>query len=348
MTEKNIVLIPAYEPNRILLDLIMSFRANGFQIIVVDDGSGLRYADLFRKASSDAVILRHIENKGKGCAIKTGLSYIKKNLCENGIIVTVDSDGQHRVEDAGKLCNLVALHPDSMVLGSRRLKKNVPLRSQFGNMITRLVYRITTGLKVYDTQTGLRAFSMKLVPELLEISGERYEYEMNVLLEFARRHIPILETEIETIYIDNNRGSHFDTLHDSYRVYKEIIKFSAASFAGFLVDYIIYGLLLFLAVGLKKANIGARIVSATVNYILNRKLVFKNKESIVKSAIQYFLLAAAILAGNTIVLELLVSYGGYHHMFAKLLTELLFFWISWFIQKYIIFNKKIYGIKRKG
>ena len=95
-------------------------------------------------------------------------------------------------------------------------------------------------MKVHDTQTGLRAFRTELIPVLRDIPGERYEYEMNVLLRFARDKIRILEHEIETIYIDNNAQSHFDTVKDSVRIYKEIFKFSAFSFVGFLVDYSLY------------------------------------------------------------------------------------------------------------
>lgn len=177
-----IALIPAYEPEMILLDLLRQFQSAGFQIIVINDGSSKKFEDLFKQASSYATVLHQPINQGKGSAIKMGLSYIQKNFEADNIIVTVDADGQHSLEDAIKICHMVFAHPDTLVLGSRALKKNVPLRSQFGNTITRLVYRLSTGLKVHNTQTGLRAFSMKLLPELLSISGNRYEYEMNVLL----------------------------------------------------------------------------------------------------------------------------------------------------------------------
>lgn len=221
----------------------------------------------------------------------------------------------------------------------------MPPRSRFGNTITRCVYSLSTRLHIHDTQTGLRAFSGELLPVLLEISGERYEYEMNVLLEFARKGIHIEEIPISTIYFNNNDGSHFDTLKDSYRIYKEILKYSASSFICFLLDYALYSLFTVLTAGLggislTVSNVTARIISASVNFMINRKLVFKSEKSVWKSAVQYFALAAAILAGNTFVLSLLVEQLGMNQFTAKLLTEILFFVLSWLVQRFVIFRRK--------
>lgn len=343
--KKQIALIPAYEPDQMLPALLCEIRAAGFEAVLVDDGSGSAYAGIFRECAGYAAVLTHTENKGKGRALKTGLEYINRHFDGGYTVVTLDADGQHRVADAQKVCETAREHPDSLILGSRKLNKRTPARSKFGNMITRLVYRLSTGLRVKDTQTGLRAFDSRLVPTFLEISGERYEYEMNVLLECARRKIPILETEIETIYYNNNAASHFDTLRDSCRVYREILKFSASSFAGFLVDYGLYSLFSFLtaswgSAGLWVSNIAARVVSASVNYLINRKLVFKSKKNAAKSALQYFLLAAAILAGNTLMLNFLAGNLGINRFAAKICTEILFFVVSWLIQRFLIFRGK--------
>lgn len=335
-----IALIPAYEPTPVLLEVLSQLKQSGMEIVVVDDGSGKEYADLFLRASAYAHLITYTTNRGKGFALKAGMSYIQSICDERSIIVTVDADGQHRPEDAVRLCRFAQRHPDALVLGSRKLRGNVPLRSRIGNTATRIVYRLSTGLNVHDTQTGLRAFDAKLLPELLAISGERYEYEMNVLLAFSKKQIPILEKEIDTIYIDNNASSHFDALRDSLRIYKEILKFSASSFVGFLVDYSLYSLLFLLTSNLRISNIGARIVSSAVNYSLNRRFVFRSSGSVVRSALQYFLLAAVILAGNTVLLEWLAGVCGINTMAAKLLTESLFFLISWSVQRFIIFKGK--------
>lgn len=340
LQKKYTALIPAYKPTAFLLDLVGELDNFGFSVVLVDDGSGAEYEKLFFECSRFAEILYHTRNSGKGCALKTGLSYILKHCSADTVVVTVDADGQHRVDDALAICRIAEQHPDTLVLGSRKRGENFPLRSRFGNTVTRFVYRIATGLKVYDTQTGLRAFNASLIPDLLDIPGERYEYEMNVLLRFAREKIKIREHEIETIYIDNNSASHFDAVKDSVRIYKEILKFSASSFIGFLVDYAAYSLLLIPTGDLRISNIAARVISAGVNFTLNRKFVFKSNGNVIKAAVKYFLLAAVILFGNTITLEFLVNTCGVHRMLAKIITEVLFFTLSWLIQRLVIFKRR--------
>lgn len=339
-----IAMIPAYQPTEQLISLVQEAKSQGFQVVVINDGSNTDTNDIFAFAARFGTVLRHVENMGKGQAIKTGLSFIQSQYLADCTIVTLDADGQHRVADAKKICKVAQNHPDALVLGSRGLKKNVPLRSRLGNTLTRLVYRISTGQKVWDTQTGLRAFSAKLIPQLLSIPGERYEYEMNVLLTCSRVGIPILEEEINTIYIDGNASSHFDTVKDSWRVYKEILKFSAASLISFLVDYGLYSLFTLLTSGLGNilsvllSNTGARIVSASVNYTINRRVVFQSEAHLVRSAVQYAVLAVGILIGNTIVLSVLADYLGVNRYVAKLITELLFFLMSWLVQRKVIFQ----------
>ena len=344
MDKNYVALIPAYKPGDYLLDLTVKLKGKGFSVVIVDDGSGADYADFFLASTCFAEVLHHSENMGKGRALKTGINAISRYRTSDTVILIVDADGQHCVEDALAICNIAQKAPNTLVLGSRKLKENVPLRSKFGNTVTRFVYYISTGLKVHDTQTGLRAFRAELIPVLRDIPGERYEYEMNVLLRFARDKIRILEHEIETIYIDNNAQSHFDTVKDSVRIYKEILKFSASSFVGFLVDYSLYSLLLFITNNLCIANVAARIVSASVNFFLNRKFVFKSRGPLLRAALQYFLLAAGILIGNTFVLEFIVNAYGVNQMLAKIMTEVMFFILSWLIQKLIVFKRRAGGV----
>ena len=349
MAAEYIALIPAYEPDEKMLRVAEDMKNKGFDVIIVDDGSGDAYADLFEEAEEKATVLTHSENRGKGAALKTGLSYINKyKICGGAsarevAVVTVDADGQHLAKDAFRIAAYAASNPGSLVLGSRALAEDVPLRSKAGNDITRFVYRMCTGVHVHDTQTGLRAFTADMIPQMLEIAGNRYEYEINVLLSFAKQGIPILEEEIETVYLDGNKSSHFNTVRDSFRVYKEILKFSASSFAGFLVDYGMYAALLALTArlalphGLILSNVGARIVSSSVNYTINRKFVFRSDAGVAKSAAQYFTLAGLILAANTAVLTVLTGTFGIGSLTAKVITEVILFTISWLVQKYVIF-----------
>ncbi len=401
MASRYIALIPAYEPDRKMLGVIADLGKTGFDVVVVDDGSGPEYAELFEQAAErlpgksgrGVTLLIHDVNRGKGAALKTGLDFINNFMVIRGeetqnVIVAVDADGQHLAVDALRAAHTAQGNPGTLVLGSRILNKkaaassgvqsadhasggrdhiadhasgntqSVPLRSRFGNAVTRQVFRLATGVPVYDTQTGLRAFTADLIPSLLAVSGDRYEYELNVLMDFAGRGIPIMEIEIETVYLEGNKSSHFDTVRDSYRIYKEIAKyaatggqkangikstakqaakFSSSSFASFLIDYAMYALLLMIGPGLVFANIGARLISSAANYTINRKLVFRSGKKVATSAVQYFALAAFILAGNTFVLHTMVASLGINSMAAKVLTEVLFFMISWTVQRYVVF-----------
>ena len=341
--KKWVAIVPAYEPDEYLKRTVDRLLERSVDVVVVDEGSGESYARFFDVLSPQAHLISYPVNGGKGHALKQGFAYVKDRYGEDCVVVTVDSDGQHGTEDVLRVLDRAASSPDGLILGSRLMNSTAPLRSRLGNGITRWVYRLTTGVGVYDTQTGLRAFSGSLLDTLLAIPGERYEYEMNVLLECARRKIPMEEVEIETIYINNNSASHFDAVKDSIRIYKDIFKFAASSFASFLVDYLMYSLLILCTAGLGAStsvvvsNIGARVVSAGVNFTLNRKYVFKSEKNVVKSAAEYFLLAVLILAGNTLVLSFLVNTLLFDRFAAKLLTEILFFTVSWLIQKFFIF-----------
>ena len=342
-----IALIPAYNPESCLLELTQKLKEKGFWILIVDDGSDSRHKIIFQEIedAERILILTHKKNKGKGRALKTGLSYIQKYISEPFAIVTVDADGQHSPNDVEMICEEAKRRPGCLVLGCRKIQTETPLKSKLGNQITRMVYGLITGVNIYDTQTGLRAFDHMLLPKLLMIPGERYEYEMNVLLECSRQKIPMEEVWVETIYIDENANSHFHPLNDSWRIYKEIFKFSASSLVSFFLDYGLYSTLLWSTGGYSKSvsllasNVIARIVSGCFNYHVNRRLVFQTETNSAASAMKYALLAAGILLGNTLVLELLV-YFGINQYIGKLCTELLFFFVNWFVQKTFIFKQQ--------
>ena len=345
MEDKKIALVPAYEPGDTLLPLLRQLREAGFATLVVDDGSGAAYQNLFDAAREYADVYSYLPNRGKGFALKKGFSILAERFGPDATVVTLDSDGQHSVQDAARVWQEADAHRDALVLGVRSFGKSTPARSRFGNAVTRFIYRLSTHQRVSDTQTGLRAFYLGLLPFLANVDGDRYEYEMNVLLACPRWRIPIREVPIETIYTDNNRGSHFRTFRDSWLVYGNFVKFAASSFTGFLIDYGLYSLLVVGLSGLGAAsipvsNVTARVVSAASNFAINKHFVFQNRDSVVKTGSEYFLLAACILAGNTLLLSFLVNGLGCNKFAAKLVTEATFFTLSFLGQRFWIFRKK--------
>lgn len=291
----SVVIIPAYKPDHTLTVITEKLWAYGYRIIVVDDGSGEEYRQIFDQAEEISLVLRHAENRGKGAAIKTALSYIKqrippqdpeaamgpehREIWENEWIGVMDCDGQHLPEDMKKLLQYAGTRRKTLVLGVRTVGKEMPLKSRAGNQITRMVYQLVSGIKIFDTQTGLRAFDWELIEPLLSVKGERYEYEMNVLMACAKAKIPMEEVQIRTIYRDkDNSHSHFRAFGDSVRIYKEILKFTLSSLSSFLLDYMLFSLLLLFlphtAIAILLANIAARIVSSFYNYTVNCRFVF--------------------------------------------------------------------------
>jgi len=333
-----IALIPAYMPDEKMIDVSKGLYQEGFEIIIVNDGSPETFNKVFSDASRYARILIHNENKGKGEALKTGLEYIYNTYDAPYTIVNADADGQHRLEDIIKVTSVAEANRSCLILGSRKMEGKVPFKSRAGNAITRFVYRLTTGNIVYDTQTGLRAYSDKLVPELLQISGSRYEYEMNMLMELPKQGIDIKEEWINTVYIGKNESSHFDPIKDSIKIYKEILCFCASSLISFLVDYGLFCVISAISGSLIVANTLARIISGTLNFSLNRKVVFKSQKDVANSAIKYSVLAVAILIINTFILEILAGIGLTAYA-AKIITELALFVLSYFIQHSYIFKK---------
>jgi len=341
--ELRIAVIPAYEPEEPFHQVLAAAYEAGFQIIVVDDGSGPRYSETFAQAKRYAHVISYPENKGKGHALKTAFAYIRDQYGDQrATVVTLDCDGQHKQRDAVRVCEAAEAHSGAMILGSRKQSKSSPWKSRWGNGLTRAVFRMITGLNIQDTQTGLRAFDASFLPFLLEIPGARYEYEMNVLLRLAKTSRKIIEVPIETVYIENNAGTHFRALRDSFSIYVEILKFSASSFLGFLVDYFLYILILLLtgSKGILGANILARAVSSSVNFSLNYRLVFPSRESLLRSALKYFALACGVLACNSGLLYLLTAIGGFNPFVSKIALELVLFFGSWIVQRTFVFGKR--------
>lgn len=341
--KERIALIPSYEPDDALLKVVNELLEHSFNVVVVNDGSKPSYDEIFKQLPEEVNYLSYEKNHGKGYALKHGFNFIKENLNSDSIVVTLDSDGQHKVSDAIKICD-VCEKEGGIVLGSRYFGKGTPFKSRFGNFMARTSFLISTRHKIYDTQTGLRAFDFSLLETLIAVKGNRYEYEMNVLLEAVRREIPIIEETIETIYLDNNSGTHYNPFKDTLRIFKEVIKFSASSLIGFLVDYTCFSLLTLIpcdwAYWLIACNVIARVISASVNFTINYKIVFRSQDRVWAAILKYAMLAIFILCCNSLLLWILVQQAGMNQYLAKILVEITMFITSWLVQRLFVFRKR--------
>lgn len=345
------VVIPAYRPDHVLPPLTREICGLGYRVVIVDDGSGEAYREVFSALDPRVTLLTHDVNRGKGAALKTAFAYLRDRMADEALeavtVATADADGQHKVADLVRVIEAAATHSETLVLGTRVIDGQMPLRSRMGNGITRGVFRLLTGAKVSDTQTGLRAFDGDLLSFMLSVEGDRYEYEMNILSAVAKRfgRKGFFEVPIETVYRDGeNSTSHFHPVRDSIRIYRHLLKFVGSSFISFLVDYGLFCLLSWLlglwipSAAVLTANVLARIVSATVNYNLNCRVVFEGKPT-PKNALAYTLLCGFVLAVNSGVLYLW-GLTPAPVWLCKLLTEGCMFCVSYLLQKRIIFRKK--------
>lgn len=343
------LVVPAYKPTKDMLPMLERFaRETDLTLLVVDDGSGESYQSLFAQVPEKTILLRHEQNRGKGAALKTAMRYILDNLPECNFAVTADADGQHAFEDILKVVKSAQAHPGALVLGGRAFEGDVPLRSRLGNAITRQVFAAASGASVHDTQTGLRSFDRDAMQKFVEIPGERYEYEINMLLYAARNGISILEERIQTVYIDDNSSSHFNPFRDSIKIYSCIFKYAGSSLVAALVDFLVWLLMLkWVTAGMADRDLAllisvvvARLVSAPVNFVINKTLVFQSKREWKRELVKYAVLCICSLTVNFYMLKLLINVLHWYETLAKILVETVLFCANFVIQGRLVYKRQ--------
>lgn len=222
-----VVIIPAYNPMNELPNYIKNLLdENVLGIVVVDDGSDQVFSDLFENITQleRTIVLKHEVNMGKGAALKTGFNYINANYSHVNSVVTADSDGQHLVVDVVNVGDEMVATLADYILGTRNFARSgVPFRSRIGNWFTSLVFALFFQLKIRDTQTGLRAFKTNQLENLMKVSGNRFEYEINMLIMIAKEKHTMDCVAISTVYHDEHT-SHYSTIKDSVSIGKQMVK----------------------------------------------------------------------------------------------------------------------------
>ena len=333
------VLIPAYQPDARLPRLILELhRADpSTKIVVVDDGSGQKFSDIFEaSATAGAHVISYEHNRGKGYALREGFTWIRDVAGDSPeCVVTADADGQHTLNDifrVGRRCT----DTGKSVLGVREFVGHVPARSRIGNTATSALFWLATGWKLKDTQTGLRAFPVALLPALLEVQGDRYEYELRVLLHLAKFRHPVSQIPIETIYEAGNPTSHFRPLQDSARIWAPLLKFAASSGVATVIDYVLVLALNALTGALFFPVVAARLVSASVNFAMNRRVFEATGVPLRRSALRYAALAVAVIAGSYTMLAVLTGIG-MPLWIAKIIADTTMYLVSYSAQSRYVF-----------
>ena len=348
--DKIYVIIPALNPDEKMITLIDDLNKDGYKnILMVDDGSKEECKKFFKEACEkyNCELISHYQNMGKGRALKYAFNHLLTSDKEFSAVVTVDCDGQHSPKDVSKLVDQYEISGDNnLILGVRKFDKKVPLKSSFGNKMTRSTMSMFCGVKVSDANTGLRLFPKPVMAKFLNTAGDRFQYEINMLLETKEKEIGIVEVPIETIYYENNKSTHFRPIVDSFRIYSLFFKYIFASVSSFVLDFILYALFIKLTKNISfmsyilLSTICARVISATYNFAINKKQVFKSDQSVWKTALAYFGLAVLTMFASGICVDLLVRYLSFNLYFTKILVDGILFLVNFKIQRDFIFTKR--------
>ncbi len=358
MSVSNItVILPSLNPDEKLIKTVEGLIDVGFDdIVIINDGSDEEHSKNFPDTNKypQCTVINHWINRGKGAGLKTAFAYVLKTRPHCLGVVTADGDGQHRPEDV-LACARRMLSENCVVLGARDFNlPHIPKRSVFGNKMTSFVFKALCGMRITDTQTGLRAIPISYLSELMAVKGDRFEYETNMLLAFKNNDIEYIEQPIETVYIEENKTSHFNPLKDSVRIYSQILKYVFSSLSATAIDLGMFALFFALLFPEKMANrelcaavcaVAARIISSAYNYFINFRFVFAKKKKTKHTLLKYYLLATAVMlisGASTAALALLLPDGANTALVTviKAIVDALLFVITFTVQREWVFGGK--------
>lgn len=339
------VLIPAYEPPGELLATVAELERLGFErIVVVNDGSSGQARRVFEQLAARHPRVRRLEhavNLGKGAALKTGLNHILANWPDAPGAVTADADGQHLPADILRVAEaLCRAESRELILGARRFEGDVPLRSRAGNRISAVVMRALIGQRLSDTQTGLRGIPAGLIPQLLRLAPNGYEFELDALIAAKHRSVPVAEIPIATVYLDGNRSSHFNPLWDSMRIYFVFLRFVLASLVTALIDNTVFIALHGAWGNILGPQLAARMVALLFNYPAARRAVFQSRDRHRHTLPRFLVLAAAHITVSYGMITYLHLVTGWRAIPAKLTVEAALFLANFAIQRDFVFTQQ--------
>jgi len=338
----SVIIIPAYEPDNRLFDLVEQIQQQSplQNFIIIDDGStSIQSLEVFEllKNIQNVHLLKHEHNKGKGAALKTGFQHFLKFYPTSAGVVTADADGQHLAKDILNVSTALT-KPNQMILGVRQFDPNVPLRSRFGNVLTRKVFGLLSNVQIQDTQTGLRALSHNLISPLLDFEEDGYAFEMHMLITATKENWNIIEVPIQTVYIEQNRSSHFNPLWDSLKIYFVFLRYSVLSLLSAGLDFLLFFITFYYSKSIVTSTIFARILSGIFNFTYAKKWIFKSKGKMMKESFHYLCLAVTSMMLSCLFVSILFHLVGFNIFWSKLTSDSLIFLGNFLIQRFIIFK----------
>jgi putative flippase GtrA len=337
------IIIPVYKPGHTLPSLVKRLISLTLDpIIIVDDGSGSDFAIYFEEAAqSDRVhLVRHAVNLGKGAALRTGMNFALVNFPGSTGVVTADADGQHAAEDISRVAKRLLGSRGALVMGVRTFASDVPLRSRIGNNLTCLLMRLLIGQRLADTQTGLRGVPVSLIHHLLRLQSLRYEFELDMLIACKHQGTMIVEEPIRTIYLQNNKSSHFDPIFDSMRIYFLLFRFSILALLTATLDNIVFAAVFKATKDIAQSQIAARLVAMTFNYMGARTAVFQSRQRHAIVLPKYVSLVVINGLLSYLLIQWIIGRLAVGTIAAKLIAEGVLFMANFAIQRDFVFSRR--------
>lgn len=333
------IVIPAYNPSHKIEALVDALQSNHLNhIIIVNDGSDVSYHPIFAELKNKNItLLSHEKNKGKGAALKTAFRFILDNQLHYTGVVTADADLQHLDSDIIMMCAQLQKNPHHLHLGVREFKKNIPLRSLFGNQLTQWLYQLFFKQKISDTQTGLRGIPIALLPMLCDIKNNGYEFELSMLIELKNRNIICEQHPITTVYIDNNNASHFNPLIDSIKIYWVMFRYLGASLSSYVVDFLLFIAFFHLFSDLFISVLCARTISSSYNFSINHRLVFKSNQKMQKTVLSYAMLCIINVVFSFYLIKLLLLFDVNLYV-GKIAADTILYFFNFYTQRFFVFR----------
>lgn len=224
--ERPIVIIPTLNPLPTFVQYINALQELEIQrIIIVNDGSDLKYQPIFQELSSvnQCIVISHEENKGKGRALKTGFEYVLKHFPKTHSVLTVGAHGQHTIDDVRLILQNLKIFSNGIILGVRNFRsKDLSFINTMGQQAASLLFKLLFHRRILDTQTGLRSIPTKELPWLMKVPGESFDYDLNMLVEAIKRKIPIYEIPIGQVRIKKNSIIQYDEIVSTQKVIQQI------------------------------------------------------------------------------------------------------------------------------
>ncbi|MBK8807657.1 MAG: DUF2062 domain-containing protein [Bacteroidales bacterium] len=210
-------MVPTYNNAGTLGGVIADILNYTDNLIVINDGSTDTTPQILKQFENKIKTLTISPNQGKGNALRTGFKYAFASGYEYAI--TIDSDAQHFPEDLPAFLDKIAASPGALIVGDRNMnKEGIPAKSSFGNNFSNFWYKVETGIKLPDTQTGYRLYPLREIAQKRYFT-KKFEFEIEVLVRAAWSGVEVTHIPIKVYYApQNERVSHFRPFKDFTRI----------------------------------------------------------------------------------------------------------------------------------